>query len=314
MRLSTESDRDEPRAIELLHTAFDSGIAFLDTADAYCLDDSETGHNERLIARALNSWNGERSRIIVATKGGLMRPGGEWIANGRARHLREACERSLRGLDVERIALYQLHAPDPKTPLATSVRALAALKDEGLIERIGLCNVTVGQIEAARRITDISAVQVELSVWHDENVLNGVVQYCGTHGIQLIAYRPLGGSRRVKRTLSDPVLNEIAERHGATAAEIALAWLADLSETIVTIPGPTRIETVRSIVRASTIQLTDEDRTRLDETFPSGQILRVRDSRTCCPRRDGEVVLIMGLPGAARVRWRATTSTTGMSV
>jgi aryl-alcohol dehydrogenase-like predicted oxidoreductase len=300
MRLSTESDRDEPRAIELLHTAFDSGIAFLDTADAYCLDDSETGHNERLIARALNSWNGERSRIIVATKGGLMRPGGEWIANGRARHLREACERSLRGLDVERIALYQLHAPDPKTPLATSVRALAALKDEGLIERIGLCNVTVGQIEAARRITDISAVQVELSVWHDENVLNGVVQYCGTHGIQLIAYRPLGGSRRVKRTLSDPVLNEIAERHGATAAEIALAWLADLSETIVTIPGPTRIETVRSIVRASTIQLTDEDRTRLDETFPSGQILRVRDHAPAAPRRDGEVVLIMGLPGAGK--------------
>src|SRR5262245_28345930 len=273
MRLSTESDRDEARAIELLHAAFDSDVTLLDTADAYCLDDSDTGHNERVIASALSSWSGDRSRIIVATKGGLTRPGGAWVANGRARHLRAACEASLRALGVERIALYQLHAPDSKTPLATSVRALASLKDERLVERIGLCNMTVGQIEEARRIADISAVQVELSVWQDENVLNGVVRYCETHGIQVIAYRPLGGSRRAKRTLSDPVLTEIAERHGATAAETALAWLADLSETIVTIPGPTRVETLRSIVRANGVRLTNEDRSRLDEAFPSGRML-----------------------------------------
>src|SRR5262245_22895262 len=130
MRLSTESDRDDARAIELLHTAFESGVTFLDTADAYCMDDSQTGPNERLIAQALRSWNGDRSRIIVATKGGLTRPGGAWLANGRARHLRAACDASLRALGVERIALYQLHAPDPKTPFATSVRAIASLKDE----------------------------------------------------------------------------------------------------------------------------------------------------------------------------------------
>ena len=301
MRLSTESDRDDARAIELLQTAFDSGVTFLDTADAYCLDDSETGHNERLIARALRSWNGDRTRIIVATKGGLTRPGGAWVANGRARHLRAACEASLRALGVERIALYQLHAPDPRTPLATSVRSLASLKDEGLVERIGLCNVTVGQIEEASRIAEISAVQVELSVWRDENVLNGVVPYCSTHGIQVIAYRPLGGSRRVRRTLSDPVLTDIARRHGATAAAIALAWLADLSETIITIPGPTRVETLRSIVRANEIQLTDDERSRLAEAFPFGQTLRARGpAPAAAPRREGEVVLIMGLPGAGK--------------
>ena len=109
---------------------------------------------------------------------------------------------SLRALGVERIDLYQLHAPDPRMPLSTSVRALAALKDEGLIERIGLCNVNVGQIEEARRITDISAVQVELSVWHDENLLNGVVEYCIAHEIQLIAYRPLGGRATVAAAAS----------------------------------------------------------------------------------------------------------------
>ena len=250
MRLSTERDRDEARAIQVLHAAFDGGVTLLDTADAYCLDDTDAGHNERLIAQALASWSGDRSRIVVATKGGLTRPNGEWVANGKARHLRAACEASLRALGVQCIHLYQLHTPDPRTPLATSVRALDALRREGLIERIGLCNVNVGQIEEARRITEISAVQVELNLWHDTNLLNGVVQHCIEHAIQLIAYRPLGGARQSRRLLSDPVLVEIAARHDATPAEIALAWLDDLSEAIVSIPGPTKVETVRSVIRA----------------------------------------------------------------
>jgi aryl-alcohol dehydrogenase-like predicted oxidoreductase len=292
MRLSTERDRDETRGIAVLHAAFDAGVTFFDTADTYCLDDSEIGHNERLIARALASWNGDRSRIIVATKGGLTRPEGKWIPDGRARHLRAACEASLRALGADRIDLYQLHALDPRTPLATSVRALDALKNEGLIERVGLCNVNVGQIEEARGITEISAVQVELSVWHDENLLNGVVQHCITHGIQLIAYRPLGGSRRLRQLRHHPVLTDLATRHAATPAEIALAWLRDLSDQIVSIPGPTRVETVRSIVRAHQIQLTDEDRTRLSRSEGS--------SNQPAPQRDGEVVLIMGLAGAGK--------------
>jgi aryl-alcohol dehydrogenase-like predicted oxidoreductase/predicted kinase len=289
MRLSTEADRDDARGIELLHAAFDDGVTFLDTADAYCLNDDDAGHNERLIANALASWNGDRSHIIVATKGGLTRPHGEWVPNGRARHLRAACEASLRALGMDRIPLYQLHAPDPRTPLSTSVRALDALKSEGLIERIGLCNVNVSQIEEAGRITDVSAVQIELSLWHDTNVLNGVVQHCIDHGMQLIAYRPLGGARRHRQLLSDSRLAEIAARHEATAAEIALAWLNDLSDAIVTIPGPTHLETMRSCVRAHRIKLTDADRALL-----SGQSVDLPEGR------EGEVVLIMGLPGAGK--------------
>ena len=173
MRLSTEGDRDDARGIEVLHAALDGGVTFFDTADAYCLDDSEVGHNERLISRALSTWSGDRSRLVIATKGGLTRPNGQWVPDGRARHLRESCERSLKALGVECIDLYQLHAPDPRVPLSTSVRALGALKDEGLVARLGLCNVNVGQIDEARHSADISAVQVELSVWHDENLLNG---------------------------------------------------------------------------------------------------------------------------------------------
>ena len=307
MRLSTERDRDESRGLEILQAAFDGGITFFDTADAYCWDDSDVGHNERLIARALSSWNGDRSRIVVATKGGLTRPQGEWVPDGRALHLRAACEASLRALDVERIQLYQLHAPDPRTPLGTSVRALAALKDEGLIERVGLCNVNVGQIEEARRITDIAAVQVEVSVWHDENLLNGVVAYCIEHEIQLLAYRPLGGRRRLPQLRHESVLKDIAERHRATPAEIALAWLDGLSSHVVSIPGPTRVETVQSIVRARRIELSAEDRDRLNSRFfPGGSEdppLRTRPDRrggSSDPPKNSEVVLIMGLPGAGK--------------
>src|SRR5262245_50061041 len=132
MRLSTERDRDQERAIEVLHAALDGGVTFFDTADAYCLDTTDTGHNERLIARALGAWSGDRSRIVIATKGGLTRPRGAWVPDGRSRHLRAACEASLRALGTDRIHLYQLHAPDPQTPLSTSVRALASLKDDGL--------------------------------------------------------------------------------------------------------------------------------------------------------------------------------------
>jgi aryl-alcohol dehydrogenase-like predicted oxidoreductase len=304
MRLSTEKDRNDARAIEVLHAALDGGVTFLDTADAYCLDDSDTGHNERLIARALDTWSGDRSRIVVATKGGLTRPNGEWMPNGKARHLCAACEASLRALGLQRIQLYQLHAPDPRTPLATSVRALDALRNEGFIERVGLCNVNVSQIEEARRITEISAVQIELSLWHDTNVLNGVVQHCIEHGIQLIAYRPLGGARQSRRLLSDPALVEVAARHNTTPAEIALAWLNDLSHAIVSIPGPTRVETVRSVIRAYDVRLTDEDRARLPSRS-GGPLAPSAGASTDAPlqapeRRDGEVVLIMGLPGAGK--------------
>ncbi len=303
MRLSTEPDRDEARAIDVLHAAFDAGVTLLDTADAYCRDAGEAGHNERLIARALGTWAGDRSRILVATKGGVTRPHGEWIADGRARHLAAACKASRRALGVDRIDLYQLHALDPRTPIATSVRALAALQRDGLFAHVGLCNVNVGQIEEARRITEIAAVQVELSVWHDDHVLGGVAAHCVANGIRLIAYRPLGGPQRRRRTLSDPALMEVAARHGATTFEIALAWLRDLADAVVPIPGPTQVATALSGARAHRIQLTDEDRRQLDERFPAGQVLR--RSRTTMARpaaspTEGEVVLIMGLPGAGK--------------
>ena len=299
MRLSTAADRDDARSIAVIHAALDAGATLLDTSNAYCHDDTETGHNERLIAEALRRWDGDRSKVEVATKGGLRRPGGKWVADAKAKSLRAACEASCRALGVQVIDLYQLHAVDPKTPLETSVRALASLQKDGLIRRIGLCNVTVGQIEAARAITEISSVQASLSPLDDENLRNGVAEYCRDHGIRLIAYRPLGGDR-VTRLAKDPLLVEIAARHGVTPAEVALVWLMDLSPFVTPIPGATHVETGRSIARALRVRLTDDDRRQLDDRF-SGRLLRVpRSQRRPPDRGDGEVVLVMGMPGAGK--------------
>jgi aryl-alcohol dehydrogenase-like predicted oxidoreductase/histidinol phosphatase-like enzyme len=309
MRLSTDRQRDDRRGIAVLHAAFEAGVNFLDTADAYCWDSSETGHNERLISHALETWPGDRSKIVVATKGGLTRPEGAWVENGRARHLTRACEASRRALNVERIDLYQLHAPDPRTPLATSVRALASLKDDGLIQSIGLCNVTVGEVEEASAITEIASVQVELSIWRHGAILSGVAEYCLRHGIRLLAHRPLGGQAFRRRTLADPVLTHIAARHGATPFEIALAWLADLSDLVLPIPGASRVETAQSAARARRIQLSDDDRARLDERVPAVRLVRVPGSPRQPPREKpgrGDVVLIMGLPGAGKSRLAQT--------
>ena len=299
MRLSTAADRDDGRAIAVIHAALDAGVRLLDTAAAYARDASEIGHNERLIARALGSWSGDRRTVVVATKGGMTRPGGLWVTDGRARHLTEACRASREALGVERIQLYQLHAPDPRTPLATSVRALEELRRDGLVEAIGLCNVTVGQIEEACAIAPIASIQVELGVWCDDALLGGVVAHCVAHDVPLLAHRPLGGERRRARTGRDRVLRDIAARHGATAAEIALAALFDLSDLVTPLPGATRPETAASIARAASIVLDDEDRDRLAERMPAWPT-RARPPAAGPGEVTGEVVLIMGLAGAGK--------------
>lgn len=302
MRLSTDSDRDDTRSIQVLHEALDTGVTFLDTADAYCWTGEDIGHNERLIARALKSWRGDPASITVATKGGMTRPEGRWEPDGRAKHLAAACERSCRALDVAAIDLYQLHVVDPRVPLATSVRALGGLKRNGVLKSIGLCNVTVGQIEEARRITEIDAVQNELSIWNNSGILSGVAGHCLSHGIRFLAYRPFGGRKAKGRTANDPALLEVAARHHSTPFEVALAWLADLDHLITPLPGVTKLDQARAAARGQQVRLVAADRLTLDARFPHGRSLRERDEpRVVVPNQTGpEVVMIMGLPGAGK--------------
>ena len=298
MRLSTSSDRDDARAIAVIHAALDAGVTLLDTADAYAHDDSDIGHNERLIARALGSWSGDRSSITVATKGGMRRPGGDWVLDGRARHLRAACDASRQALGVDTIDLYQLHAVDPKTPIETSVRALARLRDDGSIRDIGLCNVTVNQIRVAQAIAPIASVQVALSPLDDENLRNGVAEYCRDAGIRLLAHRPLGGTK-VKSLARHPLLRRVAEQYAASAEEVAIAWLLSFGPGVIPLPGATRVETATSLGRALALTIGGAELVELDGAF-AGTLLRTPrgERRPRAPR--GDVVIVMGMPGAGK--------------
>jgi aryl-alcohol dehydrogenase-like predicted oxidoreductase/histidinol phosphatase-like enzyme len=300
MRLSTRPARQRGPDIAVIHAALDAGATLLDTADAYAHDDREIGHNEGLIAEALQTWSGDRGAITVATKGGLRRPNGAWVPDGRAKHLRAACGASRRVLGVDVIDLYQLHVVDPRVPLGTSVRALAALRAEGKIRRIGLCNVNVTQIALARSITEIDAVQVSISVLDDENLRNGVAEYCRDHGIMLLAHRPLGGDRNV-RIGRDALLHAMALRHGVSPHVIALAWLRDLAPVVVPIPGATHREHAAAIANAARLELSEDDRQQLDEHLPAGRLLRVpRTQRRPTHGARGDVVVVMGMPGAGK--------------
>ncbi|HZO13082.1 MAG TPA: aldo/keto reductase, partial [Polyangiaceae bacterium] len=293
MRLSTARERDDERAVAVMHAALDAGATVLDTADAYALDAEDRGHNERLVARALASWPGDRSKVTVATKGGMTRPDGKWVADGRARSLASACEASLEALG--RIDLYQLHAPDPRTPFETSVRALARLKEAKLIDAIGLCNVNVAQIDKARSIVPIAAVQVALS-WRDDGALrSGVVRHCAALGIELLAHSPLGGWRRRGRV--HPVLESIAQDCETAPEVVALAWLLTLGVTPLV--GATRVETAKQLALARSLELDERARTQLDEAFPAASLAR---TRMMTSSGDAEVVLISGIAGAGKSR------------
>src|ERR671935_977043 len=156
MRLSTEPERDEELALEAIAAAVDAGVTVFDTAHSYGLGENDLGHNERLLARALRRCGAE-ARARIVTKGGMTRVGGGWVPDGRAKALRADCEASLVALDGLPVDLYLIHAPDPRTPWGTSVRALARLADEGLTKRVGLSNVNRTQLDEALELADISA-------------------------------------------------------------------------------------------------------------------------------------------------------------
>src|SRR5207249_11755989 len=168
----------------------------------------------------------------IVTKGGMTRTGGGWIPDGRAKAILSDCEASLAALDGLAIDLYLVHAPDPRTPWRTSVRALARLVDEGLVRRVGLSNVNRRQLDEALELAPVAAVQVALSPYDDRAVRGGVVERCAEAGIAVIAHSPLGGPRRAGRLARHPALADAAAACGATAAEVALAWLLDVSPAV----------------------------------------------------------------------------------
>jgi aryl-alcohol dehydrogenase-like predicted oxidoreductase len=296
MRLSTDESRDEEVALETIAAAADAGVTVFDTAHAYGLGEADLGHNERLLARALRRCGAEASARIV-TKGGMKRAGGGWIPDGRARTILADCEASLDALDGLAIDLYLVHAPDPRTPWRTSVRALARLADERLVKRVGLSNVNRRQLDEALELAPVAAVQVALSPYDERAVRGGVVERCAEAGIAVVAHSPLGGPRRAGGLARNTSVAEIAAARGATPAEVALAWLLDLSPAVVAIPGARRPDTARSAARAAKLVLDADARAALARAFGTPRPVRPHPSRTS---GDADAVLIMGIPGAGK--------------
>jgi aryl-alcohol dehydrogenase-like predicted oxidoreductase/predicted kinase len=283
MRLSTDEVHDERRALETIASALQAGITVFDTARAY-------GDNEALLTRALR---GSGARVV--TKGGMARTGGGWIPDGRAKAIRADCEASLAALDGLPIDLYLIHTPDPRTPWRTSVRALARLVDEGLVNRVGVANVNRPQLDEALELAPLAAVQVALSLYDDRALRGGIVERCEEAGLAVIAHSPLGGPRRAGGLARRRPLADVAAATKATPAEVALAWLLGLSPGIVAIPGARRPETARSAARAASLELEANDRAALGGERPA----RPPRRRT---KKDTDVVLVMGIPGAGKTR------------
>jgi aryl-alcohol dehydrogenase-like predicted oxidoreductase len=264
MHLSIAGRPPEAQGIRVIHAALDAGVTLIDTADVYCLNQHDIGHNERLIGEALATWAGRRDDVIVATKGGLVRPDGRWENDGRPEQLRAACDRSLLALGTDRIDLYQLHAPDPSVPFADSIGELARLRERGKLRWVGLSNVSVAQIREAEGMVPIISVQNRLNPFFREALVGGVVRYCAQQGISFLAYSPTGGGRLNLKLPGHPVLAPMAAKRGASAHAIALAWALAQSPSVIVIPSARTAEHAVDSVGAASLDLTPEELAAID--------------------------------------------------
>ena len=242
---------DEDAAREVLRHAVDSGVDFIDTADSY-----GPGVSERLIGEAL-----EPEDAVVATKAGLLRDTStEWKPHGHPDYIRNQVLVSRDRLGVEQIDLYQFHRPDPDTDFEASVQAFAELKDEGLVEHVGLSNVSVEQLETARNVVEVATVQNHYNI--GERSSEDVLAACEEYDIGFIPWFPIAAGEMDE--LGD-VVDEVADAHDATRAQVALAWLLEHSDVMLPIPGTSSIEHLEENLAAADIDLTDEEYGRLTD-------------------------------------------------
>jgi pyridoxine 4-dehydrogenase len=246
--LGPPPDRDEARAV--VRRAVELGVNFIDTADSYGPEVSE-----EIIAEALFPYPEE---LVIATKGGLERTGtGRWPENGRPEHLVEACEGSLRRLRLEQIPLYQFHRPDPAVPLEDSIGALVGLKEQGKIRHIGVSNVSEEQLRRAQRLTPVVSIQNRYNL--DDRRSEPLVDLCEQEQLAFLPWAP------IQNLDGNPVVQEVADRHGATPRQIVLAWLLARSPAMLPIPGTGSVAHLEENIAAAAIELTPAEVTALTD-------------------------------------------------
>ena len=235
---------DIDRAKATLRRVVELGVTFIDTADSYGPEVSE-----RLIAETLYPYPDD---LVIATKGGLVRPGPRrWEADGRPGHLREACEGSLRRLRLDQIPLYQFHRPDPRVPLAESLGALAALKDQGKIRHIGISNVSEAQLRTAQQVTPVVSVQNRYNAADRKS--GSMVDLCEQEQLAFLPWAP------IQQADGNPAVTQAAKRHDASPRQIVLAWLLARSPQMLPIPGSGSPEHVQANVAAASIELSADE-------------------------------------------------------
>jgi aryl-alcohol dehydrogenase-like predicted oxidoreductase len=268
MPMSIEGRPERERSIATVHAALDAGVTLIDTADAYHLHPDEVGHNESLIAAALASYGRNTDDVLVATKGGHLRPGdGSWTLDGSADHLRDACDASLKRLGVEAIGLYQFHRPDPRVPYADSLGAIRDLLDGGKIRMAGVSNADPDQIRQAQEILGGRLVSVQNQFSPAFRSSEPELELCDQQGIAFLPWSPLGGiSRAAGLGTRFAPFAQLADAYGVSPQRVCLAWMLAKSPVVIPIPGSSRPETIRDSVGAADLELTPDDVARLDAT------------------------------------------------
>jgi aryl-alcohol dehydrogenase-like predicted oxidoreductase len=266
MPMSLSSRPPESQSIEVIHRAIALGVTLIDTADSYCRDESDKHHNERLISKALQQYDGDVSQVTVATKGGLMRPNGSWTRNGNPDHLRETIRTSFEALGGSKpIDVWQYHAPDPDYTIEEALTPAKEAVNEGLIRFVGVSNFSVEQIKRARDVVEVVSVQNQYNPWQRQPESDGVLEYCETEGLTFFPWSPLGGTRRVSNLEDIPVIAQLAEEKGISVYQIVLAWLRSKSSCIVPIPGASKIASLEDSVGSVEVKLSEAEVRRIDQ-------------------------------------------------
>lgn len=259
---------DEARAT--VHAALDAGVTLVDTADVYAPTWDTTGHNERIVGDALRTWDGDASRIVVATKTGIVRSEGEVRSRDASRgYVRDAVERSLVNLGVEKVDVFQYHRPDRSMVYADSIESFAALVDEGLVTSVGISNASAEEIDIAHDVLGdrLVSVQNEFSPRHP--VSYSELVHCGRLGVAFLPWSPLGGTGGGARDVGTrfSVFAEIGRDNGVSPQQVVLAWELSLGEHVIPIPGARRATSIQDSALAADLDLSADELRRCSDSL-----------------------------------------------
>jgi aryl-alcohol dehydrogenase-like predicted oxidoreductase len=273
MPLSMNNDKKYPsfeQALTTVHAALEAGVTLIDTADIYAPDGESMGHNERIVAEALRTWDGDSSSIFVATKGGIVRGADGAVGrDGSETYLRSAVQRSLDILGGDQIDLYQYHRPDRTRVYADIMTTLKALLEDGLVRAVGISNASVEEIQIALDVLgegNLASVQNEFSPKHPGSI--DELRFCADHGIAFLPWSPLGGTGGGAASVGErfSLFRQVGESHGVSPQRAVLAWELALDPHVIPIPGARRAASITDSAQAADLELTADEVTGLSES------------------------------------------------